>query len=211
MFGWVNGKSPGAHGCDAGLWTRKAIRELIEREFGVQLSHAGIGALLDRLGLTPQRPLQGAYRRDALAIAHWEQSIYPKIVREAKREYAELLFWTESGFDGDACCGRTWALKAGALPDLAPATRRAIHAASAVNTRGGFWSAIYSGSLTDELFLRLLRQMLKGRRRRVHLVLEASPAHRSSEVQRYVQSRKGRLTLHFLPEPSADLAPYHWI
>jgi len=211
VFGLLNGKNPREYGHDTGLWTRQQVRELIDKEFDVQLSSAAAALLLGRLGLMPQKPLQRAYRRDAIAMTHWQQDTYPRIVRDAKRECAELYFWDESSFRGDAFCGRTWALK-GQKPTFGiSALRQNVHAASAVNTRGGFWSAIYCDGLNDELFLRLLRQMMKGRRRRMHLVLEPSLAHQSALVHDHVQSLKGKLTLHFLPATAPELDPYHWI
>jgi transposase len=48
------------------------------REDGLSL--ASIGALLARLGLTPQKPLQRAYERDPEA---WKAEIYPKLAARA--------------------------------------------------------------------------------------------------------------------------------
>lgn len=108
VFGWVNGKNPRQYGFDFGLWTRQIVRELVAQTFGVDLSLASIGALLARVGLTPQKPLQQAYQRDPAAVARWQQETYPQIVRKARREKAEIYFWDESGFRADAVQGRTW-------------------------------------------------------------------------------------------------------
>ena len=105
VFGWVNGKNPRQYGFDFALWTRQVVLELVARKFGAQLSLSSIGALLARLGLTPQKPLQQAYQRDPVAVAHWKQETYPSIVRMAKREKAEIYFWDESGFRADAVQG----------------------------------------------------------------------------------------------------------
>lgn len=207
VFGWVNGKNPRQYGFDFGLWTRQIVRELISRKFGVQLSLASVGTLLARLGLTPQKPLQQAYQRDPVAVAHWEKETYPAIVRQAKRERAEIYFWDESGFRADAVQGRTWGVK-GQTPIIAvPGQRQSISAASAVNSKGGFWFALYSGGLNGEKFVELLRQMMKGRRRPIHLVLDGLPAHKTRGVRDYVDTMKGKLTLHFLPGYAPDLNP----
>jgi hypothetical protein len=80
-----------------------------------------------------------------------------------------------------------------------PGRRQGIGAASAVNSKGGFWFALYKGSLNGERFVELLRQMMKGRRRPLHLVLDGLPAHKTRAVRAYAESLKGKLTLHFLP------------
>ncbi len=137
MFGWINGKNPRQYGFDFGLWTRQIVRDLIAKKFGVQLSLASVGALLARLGLTPQKPLQQAYQRDPVAVARWQRETYPAIVRLAKREKAEIYFWDESGFRADAVQGRTWGVR-GVTPVVAvPGQRQGISAASAVNSKGG--------------------------------------------------------------------------
>jgi transposase len=65
---WIHGKNPMQYGFDFALWTRALVRDLIKREFDVSLNLASIGALLARLGLTPQKPLERAYQRDPAAI-----------------------------------------------------------------------------------------------------------------------------------------------
>lgn len=207
VFGWINGKNPRQYGFDFGLWTRQIVRDLIAKQFGVQLSLASVGALLARLGLTPQKPLQQAYQRDPVAVARWQRETYPAIVRQAKREKAEIYFWDESGFRADAVQGRTWGVR-GVTPVVAvPGQRQGISAASAVNSKGGFWFAIYSGALNGDQFVALLRRMMKGRRRPIHLVLDGLPAHKARCVGDYVDSMKGKLTLHFLPGYAPDLNP----
>ena len=49
--------------------------------------------------------------------------------------------------------------------------------------------------------------MMRHRRRPVHLVLDGLPAHKKACVREYVESTKGKLTLHFLPGYAPDLNP----
>ena len=79
--------------------------------------------------------------------------------------------------------------------------------ASAVNAKGAFWYCTYQGGLTAELFVRLLRKMMRNRVKPVHLVVDGLPAHKTRLVKDYVQSTEGRLTLHFLPGYAPDLNP----
>jgi len=74
VFRWVNGRDPRQYGLDFGLWTRAVVAELIERKFGVRLCLSSVGALLERLGLSPQKPLQRAYQRDPQAVELRRQS-----------------------------------------------------------------------------------------------------------------------------------------
>lgn len=207
VFRWVNGKNPRQYGFDFGLWTRQIVRELVAQKFSVTLSLASIGALLARVGLTPQKPLQQAYQRDPAAVARWQQETYPAIVRKAKRDKAEIYFWDESGFRADSVHGMTWGAKGQTPVVQVPGQRQSISAASAVNSKGGFWFATYRGGLNGERFVELLRLMMKWRRRPVHLVVDGLPAHKTKAVRAYIDSLQGKLTLHFLPGYAPDLNP----
>ena len=88
-----------------------------------------------------------------------------------------------------------------------PGQRQSISAASAVNAKGGFWYCTYQGGLTAELFVTLLRKMMRNRTKPIHLVVDGLPAHKTKLVKDYVRSTAGRLTLHFLPGYAPELNP----
>ena len=147
VFRWINGKNPMQYGFDFGLWTRQIAGDLIAQRFGVTLSLASVGAVLARVGLTPQKPLQRAYQRDPEAIARWQRETYPAIARQAKRDKADIYFWDESGFRADAVQGTTWGAKGQTPVVSVPGQRQGISAASAVSAKGAFWFATYAGGL----------------------------------------------------------------
>jgi hypothetical protein len=137
------------------LWTRQVVQELLLSRSEVELSLASIGALLARLGLTPQKPLQRAYPRDPEAVERWKNETFPAIAAQAQASGAEVLFWDESGFRADAVHGKTWAAR-GQTPVIErPGQHQTISAASAVSAKGAFWFATYEGGLTGELFVGL--------------------------------------------------------
>ena len=111
VFRWINGHDPRQYGLDFGLWTRLIVARLIEQKFGIQLGLTAIGALLARLGLTPQKPLQRAYQRDPEAIEKWRRETFPAIAKQAKAAGGEVYFWDESGFRADSVHGKTWGKK----------------------------------------------------------------------------------------------------
>jgi transposase len=204
---WINGKNPQQYGFDFGLWTRNLVRELVQAKYGVTLSLASIGAMLARLNLTPQKPLQRAYQRDPEAIERWQRDTYPAIVRQARQENADIFFWDESGFRADSVHGKTWAQRGETPVVERPGQRQSISAASAVNAKGAFWFATYEGGLSGELFVTLLRKLMFNRRKGVHLIVDGLPAHKKALVKDYVASTQGKLTLHFLPGYAPDLNP----
>ena len=207
MFRWINGRDPRQYGLDFGLWTRSVVADLIERKFEIRLGVTAVGALLAKLGLTPQKPLQRAYQRDPAAIEAWQRERFPAIARQAKASGGEVYFWDESGFRADTVHGKTWGKK-GETPVVdRPGQRQSISAASAVTARGAFWYCTYHGGLNSELFIKLLRQIMRHRTKPVHLVLDGLPAHKTALVKTYVASTNGMLTLHFLPGYAPELNP----
>jgi transposase len=74
------------------LWTRGMIRELIKREFKVQLSDVSVGRLLKKLGLSPQRPQRRSYQQDELLVLTWMAEDFPAIKKLARKENAEIFF-----------------------------------------------------------------------------------------------------------------------
>ena len=207
VFCWINGKDPRQYGLDFGLWTRSIVAELIEQKFHVKLGLSAVGALLARLGLTPQKPLQRAYQRNPEAIERWRLETFPAIARQAKAEGGEVFFWDESGFRADTVHGKTLGVK-GQIPIVErPGQRQSISAASAVSARGGFWYSTHEGGRNADLFITLLRRMMKNKKKPVHLVVDGLPAHKTKRVKDDVVSTKGKLTLHFLPGYAPDLNP----
>lgn len=196
---WINGRNPMQYGFDFGLWTRNLVRELVHRKFDVTLSVTSIGAMLARLELTPQKPLQRAYQRDPEAIERWQRETYPAIAIRAREENADIFFWDESGFRADSVHGKTWAPRGETPVVERPGQRQGMSAASAVNSKGAFWFATYEGGLTGELFVALLRKLMFKRKKAIHLIVDGLPAHRKAVVKDYVAGTQGKLALHFLP------------
>jgi len=183
------------------------ISELVADRFGVELSLASVGKVLANVGLTPQKPLMRAYERDPEAIDAWKRDTYPSIVAAAKQSGAEIYFWDESGFRADAVQGMTWGAR-GETPVVAvPGKRQAISAASAVNSKGGFWFATYQGGMSAELFVEMLKQIMRDRRRPLYLILDSLPAHKAKLVSDYVKGTKGKLKFFFLPGYAPELNP----
>jgi transposase len=207
VFRWINGKEPRQYGFDFGLWTRRIVAELIAERFDIELSLASVGKLLAGLHLTPQKPLTRTYERDPVAIASWKEQTYPKLAARAKRRGAEIYFWDESGFRADAVQGTTWGMRGHTPIVEVPGKRQTVSAASAVNARGAFWFVTYKGGMTAELFIALLKTIMRGRRKPLFLVLDSLPAHKAKAVLEYVQSTNDKLELHFLPGYAPELYP----
>jgi len=208
---FICGRDPRQYGFDFGLWTRKIVAGLILRKFKVKLSISSVGRLLAELNITPQKPLRRAYERDPIAIEKWKNQDYPKLKKRAKKHRANIFFLDEAGVRSDNALMRTWAEK-GKTPEVKTSgQRQSVNAISAVNARGAFWYAVYTGRFNAGYFKKLLRAFLKGQSRPVYLVVDGHPAHRARLISQFVQSLRGRLEFHFLPGYAPELNPDEFV
>ena len=208
---WILGKDPRQYGFDFGLWSRRIVQALIQEKLGIELGLTAVGRLLAGLEITPQKPLRRAYERDPEAVALWIKETYPKLRRQAKRLGAKIFFLDEAGFQSDPPLGRTYGLKGKTPVVRTSGQRQSLNVISAVNARGEFWAATYTGKLDAEAFMAFLRNFMQGRAGKTLLVVDGRPAHKAKVVAAYVKSLKGRLELHFLPPYAPDLNPDEFV
>ena len=79
-------KGPRACGFERELWTLPMIKELIEREHGVEYHEDHLSRFVRRLGLSVQKPMVRARERDEQAIKRFVEVEFPAI--EKKRGHA---------------------------------------------------------------------------------------------------------------------------
>ena len=109
LYALITGVDPRQLQFEFALWTREMIGELIRREFKVKLSLSGVGRLLRRLGLSPQRPLWRAWQADPDVVARWKDDEFPAIRAQANKDGATIYFADEAGLRSDYHAGTTWA------------------------------------------------------------------------------------------------------
>jgi len=204
---WIIGGDPRQYGFDFGLWTRQIVSDLIADRFGVTMSVSGIGKLLKRLGLTPQKPLRRAYERDEKAVKQWVSEVYPKVKAYAKKRDAEIFWLDEASIRSDDPLQRTWGEKGKTPIVKTSGQRQSINAISALSNAGGFWYHIYEGKFTADKCIECFKRFLKNRKRRVIVIVDGHPVHKSKKVMDYIESLEGALEMVFLPPYAPDLNP----
>src|SRR3954468_17492284 len=117
-------KGSKAHGWHNQLWTAARVARLIERHFRITYHPEHVRKILKRrLGWTSQKPRRKARERDDKEVARWVGDEFPRIVRQAWRRRAYLVFLDESGFFLTPTVRRTLAPR-GQTPVLAAWDRR---------------------------------------------------------------------------------------
>ena len=75
---------------DCSLWSRAAVGQPIEQEFGIKLQVRTIKKCMTRWGFTPQKSIKRAYEQSPAAVQTWLEGEYPAIEQLAKAEGAEI-------------------------------------------------------------------------------------------------------------------------
>jgi len=204
---WIVGKDPRQYGFDFGLWTRGIVARMIQDKFGVSLTLPSVGRLLSSLDITPQKPLRRAYERDEKEIKKWKEETYPELRKRAKERGADIFFLDEVGVRSDSPLGRSYGLKGRTPVVKTSGQRQKVNAVSAVNAKGAFWYNVYTGMMNATRFVEMLKDLMKGRKKPVCLVVDGLAVHKAKLVAKHVESTRGRLELHFLPPYAPDLNP----
>ncbi len=151
--------------------------------------------------------MRRAYERDDEAIKTWRTIDYPKIKKAAKKQGAEIFWLDEASIRSDDPLQRTWGLKGETPVVKTSGQRQSINAISALSNGGGFWYHIYSGRFNSDKFIDCIKDLLKNRRRFLHLIVDGHPVHKSKKVKEFLETKKAAIKLHILPPYAPDLNP----
>ncbi|HUY96311.1 MAG TPA: IS630 family transposase [Verrucomicrobiae bacterium] len=195
---WITGKDPRQLQFDVALWTRDLVRTLIAERFGVEMSAQGASNLLQRLGLSPERPLVRAYQQDPERVRRWRAVELPRIRAATKAASGHIFFCDETGVRTDHHPGTSWGA-GGQTPGVrGTGQRRALHMISAISTRGTLHFAVIEGQTTADSFIAFLHKLLHDIRGPIFVIVDGHPAHTASKTKAFVQTHPRLLGLCFL-------------
>jgi transposase len=189
------------------LWTREAVAALVERRFGVRVSLMTIGRWLRRWGFTPQKPVRRAWERNPKEVEHWLKVRYPKVRQEAKAEGAQIHWGDEMGLRSDHQAGTTYGRKGHTPVIPGPGQRWRCNMLSTVTNQGTLRFMVFKRRFRAEVFIEFLRRLVRSAGRKVYLIVDAHPVHKSAEVERWVRKHRRQIRMIFLPTYSPDLNP----
>lgn len=189
------------------LWTREAVALLIEEKFGIRLSVWTVGRYLRRWGFTPQKPVRRAFERNPEAVRRWLEAEYPAIRKQAKREKAEIYWGDEMGLRSDHAAGRSFSPKGHTPVIFGTGQRFGCNMISAITNRGQLAFMVFQKRFRVDVFLEFLKRLTRHSRRKVFLIVDGHPVHRSRKVQSWVEKSAHRIRLFFLPGYSPELNP----
>lgn len=190
------------------LWSRAAVMQLIERECGVKLHVRSVGKYLARWGFTPQKPIKKAYEQRPEAVQAWLDEQYPEIEKRAKAERAEIHWGDETALVNTDVRGRSYA-PAGKTPVTyaVGGTRQKLSMIATVTNQGKTRWMIIDESFNSDKLIEFLEALIKDAGKKVFLILDNLRVHHSKPVKAWVEERKDKIELFYLPSYSPELNP----
>ena len=176
------------------LWTREAVQELLLRKFALQVSVWTVGRYLRAWGLTPQKPVRRAYEQNPVAVRKW-----------LAEDWLD-----EMGLRSDHQAGRSYGRRGQTPVVFGTGQRFRCNMISAITNRGRLAFMIFRQRFTARVFLNFLSRLLRltrKSRRKIFLIVDGHPVHKSRAVCRWLVERAARIRIFCLPSYSPELNP----
>jgi transposase len=203
----IETQAPQKLGIDSALWTRQAVRELIEQQVGIRLPIRTVGEYLRRWGFTPQKPVRKAYKQDPEAVAEWLARTYPEIERRAAKEGGEIHWGDETGVRSTCQHSRGYA-RPGDTPELTvPGSRFSVNMISTITNQGKVRWMIYTGKMNAALFIVFLTRLIEGVTKKVFLIVDHLSVHEAAAVEQWLADKADRIEVFYLPKYAPERNP----
>jgi transposase len=195
----LNEKSPEEVGIASPLWTRRAVAELIRKEYGIDMPVRTVGEYLKRWGYTAKVPRRHAKDQDADEVRHWLEETYPAIEERAAHEDAEIHWCDETGAVADQQPRRGYAREGWPARIEVPDPHIRMNLISTISNEGSVHFMTYKETMTAALFITFLERMLGETTRKVFLIVDRLRAHEAKTVAAWAAEHQDRIELFFLP------------
>lgn len=194
------------------LWDRKAVKELINRQYGIVIAIRTIGDYLKRWNFSPQRPVKRAYEQQPKVVQRWLDEVYPAIQIKAKQENAEIHWGDETGFRNDHHYGRGYSPR-GKTPEVRLSAKRVgINMISSITNQGKVRFMVYRQSMNAQILIKFLRRLIKGNSdRKIILILDNLRVHHAYKVREWLEGKEEKIEIFFLPSYSPELNPDEYL
>lgn len=196
---------------DFALWTRKAVQQLIDFLFHIEMPIRTVGHYLKQWGFTPQKPVKRAYERNDQKIQQWLENDYPAIELRAKKENAEIHWGDETGICSEDQIGRGYSLKGQTPVRLHKGKRERVNMVSTVTKLGKIRFMFYEGPMNAQCLIEFMRRLIKDSSKKVFLILDNLRTHHSKKVKEWVAKRPEKIELFYLPSYSPELNPDEYL
>lgn len=163
-----------------GLWSRDALRKLIEVKFHIEeFSRSQAGRYLKAWGYESQKPIDGVLEQKSEKVKKWFEEKYLAIKERAKEESAVIYFGDETG------------------------KGTAQNMISAITNKLQLQFMITKGGINGGSFLTFVRQMRKYSMRKIFLITDNYSEYKTNELDEWLIANK-RIEVFFADEPETN-------
>lgn len=193
------------------LWTRAAVCRLIKAKYGITITLRNMSEYLKRWGMTCQRPTKKAYFQDNVKLNTFMHETYPKIVEQAKKEDAVIMWGDETGINNQEYFVRGFSPK-GITPEIASYSKmEKINMISAIDNYGSCRFMCYETNMTQQLFIDFLERLVHDSDRKVLFIVDNLKVHHGKLVQVWLNNHKDDLELFFTSPYSPEINPDEYL
>ena len=204
-------KTPDQMNLPFALWTRDAVKLLIQQWYSIEMPIRTVGEYLKRWSFTPQKPIKHAYEQSSQAVKKWLDKDYPVIASRAKQEKAEIHWGDETGIQTGANRVRGFAPK-GQTPVVRIVAKKShISMLSAITNQGKVRFMMYRDAMNSALLVKFMIRLIKDADRKVFLILDNLRAHHSKNVKQWLEENKEKIEVFHLPSYSPELNPDEYL
>lgn len=193
------------------LWTRHAVAQLIQMQFGILLPIRTVGDYLKRWGFTPQKPVKSSYEQQPEQVKRWLEEVYPAIKEKAKEHEADIMWCDETGFSSEDNRGRGYSPKGVTPVRNVTGKRFSTSMVSAIDNQGKIRWMVYKGAMNIDIFLTFLKRLVRDAPRKVFLIVDNLKVHHSKRVSAWLEENRLLIELYFLPAYSPELNPDEYV
>lgn len=193
----IETKIPKDLGLPYSLWNRKAIQFCIHEKTKKKVWLQTVSKYTHRWGLTPQRPAKYAYEQDPKKIRSWLKEEYPKILKEAKADEAEIHWADETGVALSTFYARSYAPRGRTPVIKLPARQGHISLISSITNRGDLRFMMYRGALDINRFMTFLERLIKDITKKIYLIVDNLRVHKAKIIQKWQKKHEDRIKIFF--------------
>ena len=193
------------------LWTRDAVKQLIQEKYGIDMPIRTVGQYLQRWGFTVQRPAKQAMNQKPEAVQQWLHETYPEIHQTAKEAGAEIFWGDETAVQNVANYARGYAPK-GQTPVLkVQSTKMHINMLSAISSHGKVYFTFSKESINQDKLIDFFERLIKDVDHPIFMILDNLRAHHSKKVTAWADEHRSQIRLFYLPAYSPEYNPDEYL
>jgi transposase len=193
------------------LWSRGAVRALIFKLCGVQLSRQTVGCYLRAWGWTKKKPSRRWLQQDPARVKAWLEKEYPAIQARAQTEGAKILWADEMGLRAGQTAGMSYAPVGERAIVTLTGKRFAINVISAVGNDGSLLFDVFDGYGNEITFMDFCDKLIEHHHgRKVFLIVDNAKLHKSIAVAAWAEDHP-ELEIFYLPPYAPEHNPDEYL